>query len=114
MFKDLQAEVWFQNAPDIGPQAPITIGSQLIGHTGSPSVVNGRLRLPIVLTSSDAVPDATIFVVTHDPRGSRLVARPRGSPLHLSSTEPYQFRGASNEFEYVWMRAKDTFGDLIR
>lgn len=109
-----KAEVWFDEAAtDLKANTPVMIGAQVIGRTAVPAVVSGRLKVPILLNTADALPDATIFLVEQDARGVRMTAKPRGKPLHLSGAS-FEFRGAATTVEYWRMAVGDKLEELTR
>lgn len=108
------AEVWFSTAADIPAGTPVLLGAQMVGETKEPTVVTGRLRVPIKLRWPDALPDATIFV--REVSGDRvvLVAHPRGNAMHLSAGRPHQFLGATSRVEYWRFLLSDTVDNIGR
>jgi hypothetical protein len=100
------ATVWFTSAPDVPGDTPVVLDAQVIGTTGTPTIIAGALRVPLYLPNPDCLRDDTLFVINHDHGGLRLVAHPRGNPVHLTPSAPGSFRGAATIAEYWLLRAQ--------
>lgn len=104
--------VEFHSAKDVRGGEAVYLGDQRIGTTASPSVVEGSVRVPVVLNvrNRDALTPHTVFLLTDDPRRPErkcLVGYPLESGVQSASPDRNVYPGAANEAELALLMGID-------
>lgn len=116
--------VEFASAPGIQAEEPVYFAGVLVGKTGEPQIVQGKVHVPVQLMRrhKDALPKTTAFAISTVPDGSEercLVGHDVGAVLPVDAVgADGVYRGFATEFELTLLvgakKAKDFFESLPR